>query len=179
MNQVVTPNATYLNSLTVENFGTLFSFSNQSFRTFFNILIQWLLLDYNQDFVNSVLDVLIRSFSRDDFFTYTDPFNIILFELNAEISKKRNPNTEDPNVLDVDIEELKELNKNISLLMIILEVLTTIPSISNYLRLYFQNDQKKQVFKDYSTSIICILQELKKLDIHRNQDVRNIISRSF
>jgi hypothetical protein len=175
MKQVVTTNATFLNSLTSENFGTSFSFANKSFGSFLNILIQWLLLDYNKNFVNSVFEVLIRAFKNPDFLTSKDPFNIVLFELNAEINLKKNV----PDTTPLDTLHLEELNKNVALLMIILEFLTVIPSISNYLRTYFQNAQNMQMFKDYSSSIVCILQELQKLDIHSNQEVRRIIAKLF
>lgn len=168
--KVIDKNSVYLNQITGENIGTSFDyFGNQEFRIFINDAIQWLLLDYNQDFFNSVLTVLINSFQRPDFLTDNDPFNVILFELDKTITLKINQNTENK----------KEMNDNIVLLKIILEVLTTIPNLSNTLKGIFQNKDTIKILNQYSKSIICILQKLITMDIKTNTNVRNLITGYF
>jgi hypothetical protein len=162
-NKVIMKNQNYLNSITSENIGESFNYSqNQSYRIFINDIIQWLLLDYNQDFFNSVLDVLLKCFKRTDFLNNSDPFNILLQELDNKINEK-NMDTGSVNT--------------VTLLKIILEVLTTIPSItisvSNLLT------SQKEILLQYSSSIICILNYLIQQDIKTNQGIRNLIQNYF
>ena len=159
--RVIIPNANFLNSLTPDNFDTYFAMTNASFRTFLNNLIQWLLLDYNQVFFNSVLMVLIRSFERSDFFNNPDPFNVILYELDVMITE---------NKVDID---------NTTLLKIILEVLTVIPSLSMYFQMYFKNAENITRMKKYLDTILCILKQLIQMDIHKNEAVRELITKFF
>jgi len=128
------------------------------------------LLDYNQDFFNSVLTVLSKSFEREDFFTNTDPFNVILFELDNTITKKTEDNRTVNNA---------QINNNIVLLKIILEVLTTIPNLSNALKSYFQNADNMKILKEYLSSIKCILNKLITMDIKTNTSVRKLITGYF
>ena len=169
--KVIDKNAGYLNGITSDTIGTSFHyFDKQDYRVFLNDVIQWLLLDYNEDFFNSVLTVLSNSFERKDFLTNKDPFNVILFELDSTITKKINDNATVNNV---------EINNNIILLKIILEVLTTIPNLSIALKSYFQNAYNITILHHYSNSIICILKTLITMDIKTNTNVRNLISGYF
>jgi len=169
--KVIDKNAGYLNGITSDTIGTAFHYTvKKDYRVFLNHVIQWLLLDYNQDFFNSVLTVLINSFERPDFLTNKDPFNVILFELDSTITKKINDNATVNNV---------EINNNIILLKIILEVLTTIPNLSIALKSYFQNADNIKILKEYLTSIKCILKKLITMDIKHDTRVRQLISRYF
>lgn len=169
--KVIDKNAGYLNGITSDTIGTAFHYTvDTHYRVFLNDVIQWLLLDYNKDFFNSVLTVLINSFERTDFFTNKDPFNVILFELDNTITQKTNDNATVNNV---------EINNNIVLLKIILEVLTTIPNLSIALKSYFQNADNIKVLKDYLTTIKCILNKLITMDIKNDTRVRELISRYF
>ena len=169
--KVIDKNAGYLNGITSDTIGTSFHyFDKQDYRVFLNYVIQWLLLDYNKDFFNSVLTVLSNSFERTYFFTNKDPFNVILFELDNTITQKTNDNATVNNV---------EINNNIVLLKIILEVLTTIPNLSIALKSYFQNAYNITILHHYSNSIICILKTLITMDIKTNTNVRNLISGYF
>jgi hypothetical protein len=170
--KVIDKNAGYLNGITSDTIGTAFHYNtvNTHYRVFLNDVIQWLLLDYNKDFFNSVLTVLSNSFERKDFLTNKDPFNVILFELDSTITKKINDNATVNNV---------EINNNIVLLKIILEVLTTIPNLSIALKSYFQNADNITILHHYSNSMICILKTLITMDIKTNTNVRNLISGYF
>jgi len=169
--KVIDKNAVYLNKITSDTIGTSFHyFDNKEYRIFLNDVIQWLLLDYNQDIFNSFLTVLINSFERPDFLTNKDPFNVILFELDSIITKKINDN--------VTVNKV-EINNNIVLLKIILEVLTTIPNLSNALKMYFQNAENIKILNQYLSSIKCILKTLITMDIKTNTNVRNLITGYF
>lgn len=169
--KVIDKNAGYLNGITSDTIGTSFHyFDKQDYRVFLNDVIQWLLLDYNKDFFNSVLTVLSNSFERTYFFTNKDPFNVILFELDNTITQKTNDNATVNNV---------EINNNIVLLKIILEVLTTIPNLSIALKSYFQHEDNIKVLKEYLTTIKCILKKLITMDIKNDTRVRELISRYF
>ena len=170
-NKVIDTNAVFLNGITSDTIGTAFHYTNnKEYRQFLNNVIQWILLDYNQDFFNSVLTVLTKSFERDDFFTNTDPFNVILFELDNTITKKTEDNRTVNNA---------QINNNIVLLKIILEVLTTIPNLSNALKSYFQNADNINILRQYLSSIKCILKKLITMDIKTNTSVRNLITGYF
>jgi hypothetical protein len=175
--KVIDKNAVYLNSITSDTIGTSFNyFDKQEYRVFLNHIIQWLLLDYNQDFFNSVLTVLSKSFERPDFLTNKDPFNVILFELDSTITEKTNNNQ---NPQDNKVANDPLINNNIVLLKIILEVLTTIPNLSNALKSYFQNADNINILRQYLSSIKCILTKLIKMDIKTNTNVRNLITGYF
>jgi hypothetical protein len=168
-NKVIIKNQNYLNNIKIESIGESFNYSqNQSFRIFINDVIQWLLLDYNQDFFNSVLSVLLKCFKRPDFLNSPDPFNVLLEELDNTINQKILDNA---SVNDVNVEN------TIVLLKIILEVLTTMSNVTIIVSELLIN--QKNILIQYSSSIVCILEYLIKQDIKTNQGIRNLIQNYF
>jgi hypothetical protein len=168
--KIIIKNQEYLNSITSENIGASFHYGeNKKYRNFLNDVIQWFLLDYNQDFFNSILDVLLKCFENPIFLNEeTDSFDILLFELNQKIDNKK---LESSKIQDTNI------NNNITLLKLILEVLTTIPNLVIVVSDILKN--QKIVLQNYSKSIICIITFLIKQDIKNNEKIRNLIKNYF
>jgi len=167
--KIITKNQQYLNSITSENIGASFHYGgNDKYRKFLNDVIQWFILDYNEDFFNNVLGVLLNCFKRPEFLlNNTDSFDILLDELNKMINVKtaKNSNTEDP--------KIKENNNNIFLLKLILELLTTIPALTKLVSDILIN--QKYILQQYPQSIGCIINYLMKKDIRQNEGVRKLI----
>lgn len=166
--KVILKNEQFLNNINSENIGDSFNYSeNKSYRNLINDAVQWLVLDYNQDFFNSLFVVLKNCF-KNKFYDNPDPFDMLLSELNAMINSKFELNkvTQDVNI-----------NNNIVLLKLILEILTTIPVLTKVL--YELLNNQKQLLRQYSKSIICIIEFLIKQDIKTNVKVRNLIQTYF
>lgn len=134
---------------------------NQEYRKIINETVQWLLLDFDKHFLNSILLTLKNTFSNPQFLNeqtdINERYNVLLKNLIVTINEKTSANE------DIII---------IMLLKIVLRVLN-MPNIKTTIIQQLQAQNQK--ITQFKNSIICILNYLIKIELANNEKMRLLI----
>jgi hypothetical protein len=164
-------NRGFIHSIDINNGNISESFNYEKkveFRKFIDDLVQWLLLDYNPYIFNTLLTVIYNCFENPKFLNNdTDSFQILFDNLQNVILEKMKENFN-----AVDDDKKNEIN----LLILILYVLT-IPSVTLAISNLINNN--KVVFRSNLSDIKCVINDITKIDIKKNEMVRKLITNYF
>jgi hypothetical protein len=195
--QIYEKNIEFIKSISInnDNFSVAFDFStNKQFRNFINDLLQWLLFDYNPYIFNTLLTVIYSCFNDDEFLKDNvdslddnvdslddndGSLQILFKKLQDMILYKIGQSTNDVEKTGNDVEKTGndvEKTNEINLLILILYVLT-IPSVTTAVSNFINNN--KVVFQNNLSDIICVINNIKNIDIKNNIMVRKLITNYF
>ena len=170
--KVFDKNKEFIQSISINNDNIPESFNflnNVEFRKFIDDLVQWLLLDYNPYIFNTLLTVIYNCFDNPKFLNNdTDSFQILFDNLQIMIIDKMKNENYNAN----DIEKTNEIN-----LLILILYLLTIPSVTTAVSNLINNN--KVVFRSNLSDIKCVINDITKIDIKKNEMVRKLITNYF
>jgi len=165
-------NKKFIQSISINNDNIPETFNyvnNVEFRKFIDDLVQWLLLDYNPYIFNTLLTVINNCFKNPKFLDdNADSFQILFDNLQIMIIDKM----KNENFNAVDDDKKNEIN-----LLILILYLLTIPSVTLAVSNFINNN--KVVFKNNLSDIICVINNITKIDIKKNIMVRKLITNYF
>ena len=132
---------------------------NPEYRAFVNNIIQWFLLDYNKDFLNSILEIIKNTLMNPDFLNKNinldERYNILLENVYSMISKYNNKNVE---------------------IFILLEIIFRALQMPNVRDIVIQNlKQQEDSIISFKNTIVCLLEVLIKEDLIHNPDIRKLL----
>jgi hypothetical protein len=135
---------------------------NPEFRSFVNDMVQWFLLDYNKDFLNSVLEIVKNTIEDPVFLNksvdWNERYNVLLENVYRTIERYNN-------------------NKNIDI-FILLEIILRGLRMPNTKEIIIKNITAQQdIIISYKTTIICLLNWLIKQDLIRDTEIRNLLKK--
>ena len=138
---------------------------NKEFRAFINDIVQWFLLDYDKQFLNSLLEIIKNTLENPIFLNTNidieQRYNVILDNVYAMIEKentKTNTNQE---------------NINIFILLEIILRLLRMPTIKEKIISIIQTQEKSLI--SFKKTIVCLLDFLIKEDLLHNEEIRNLL----
>ena len=138
---------------------------NKDFRAFINDIVQWFLLDYDKQFLNSLLEIIKNTLENPIFLNtnidINERYNVLLDNVYAMIEKenaKTNTNQE---------------NINIYILLEIILRLLRMPSIKQKIISIIQTQEKSLI--SFKKTIVCLLDFLIKEDLLHNEEIRNLL----
>lgn len=138
---------------------------NKEFRAFINDIVQWFLLDYDKQFLNSLLEIVKNTFENPTFLNtnidINQRYNVLLDNVYAMIEKentKTNTNHE---------------NINIFILLEIILRLLRMPTIKQKIISIIQTQEKSLI--SFKKTILCLLDFLIKEDLLHNEEIRNLL----
>jgi hypothetical protein len=143
----------------IENEKLVFN-ENPAFRKFINDIIQWFLLDYNQSFSNSLLEIIKNTIQNPVFLSKNsspdDKYNVLLMNVYTMITKYNNSE-------DVEF---------FSLLEILLRGLR-MPKVKELVLSNLQLQQDNLI--QYKSTIVCLLDNMIKKDLLHKEEIRKLI----
>jgi hypothetical protein len=133
---------------------------NPEFRKFMNDIIQWFLLDYNQEFSNCLLEIIKKTIENAVFLNKTtnpdEKYNILLLNVYDMIVKYNN----------------NEDARFFSLLQILLRGLR-MPKVKEMILSSLQPQEDNLI--QYKNTIVCLLDNIIKNDLLHKEEIRQLI----
>lgn len=135
---------------------------NPEFRSFVNDTVQWFLLDYNKDFLNSVLEIVKNTIENPVFLNKSVPweerYNVLLENVYLMIERYNN-------------------NENIDI-FILLEIILRGLRMPKVKEMIIKNITEQQdTIINFKSTIVCLLNWLIKRDLIRDTEIRNLLKK--
>ena len=149
----------FIDSIETQNFTFK---ENPEFRSFVNDTVQWFLLDYNKDFLNSVLEIVKNTIENPVF-------------LNKSVDWDRRYNVLLENV--VRMIERYNNSENIDI-FILLEIILRglrMPKVKEMIIKNIMQQEDKII--NFKTTIVCLLNWLIRQDLIRDTEIRNLLKK--
>lgn len=133
---------------------------NPEFRKFMNDIVQWFLLDYNQEFSNCLLEIIKKTIENPVFLNKTtspdEKYNVLLLNVYDMIVKYNN----------------NEDARFFSLLQILLRGLR-MPKVKEMVLSSLQQQEDNLI--QYKNTIVCLLDNIIKYDLLHKEEIRQLI----
>ena len=135
---------------------------NPEFRSFVNDMVQWFLLDYNKDFLNSVLEIVKNTIEDPVFLNksvdWNERYNVLLENVYRMIERYNN-------------------NENIDIFML-LEIILRGLRMPKVKEMIIKNITEQQdTIMNFKSTIVCLFNWLIKQDLIRDIEIRNLLKK--
>ena len=190
--KIVKKNSKYINTIDNLEINT----KTKEFKILLNDIIQWLLFNYDKEFFNILINLLINILYKFNFdkningaYIQSDntKLNIIIYTIIDVIDKLKNESIKLDAVINTNItlkttnqklnEKKKNNNNNIILLQILLKlIVNNLLIISNFLLTINENYNKNKGIVLSKNIILCILHKILIMDIAQNEEIKKLIS---
>jgi hypothetical protein len=135
---------------------------NPEFRSFVNDMVQWFLLDYNKDFLNSVLEIVKNTIEDPVFLNksvdWDERYNVLLENVYRMIERYNN-------------------NENIDIFML-LEIILRGLRMPKVKEMIIKNITEQQdTIMNFKSTIVCLFNWLIKQDLIRDTEIRNLLKK--
>lgn len=157
-------NFKFINGINENNLSQNFDFGNNpEFRKLLSDIIQWFILDYNKQFVNSILGIIKNTIIDPDFLNknidINERYNVLLLNVCNMIDKFNDTNSQE----NIDIN---------ALLRILLKVLTFNNVKQNIMGIISAQGDTITSLKNI---IVCLLDNLMKTDLLHDEKIRGVL----
>ena len=135
---------------------------NPEFRSFVNDTVQWFLLDYNKNFLNSILEIVKNTLENPVFLNksidWDERYNVLLENVYRMIQQYNN-------------------NENIDIFVLLKIILRGLrmPKVKEMIITTLKSQEDKII--DFKTTIICLLNWLIREDLIRDIEIRNLLKK--
>jgi len=135
---------------------------NPEFRSFVNDTVQWFLLDYNKNFLNSVLEIVKNTLENPVFLNksvdWDERYNVLLENIYLMIERYNN-------------------NENIDIFMLLEIILRGLrmPKVKEMIIKNIMEQEDKII--NFKTTILCLLNWLIRQDLIRDTEIRNLLKK--
>jgi hypothetical protein len=158
LKNILLSNYNFINSL--ENRQLDFK-QDREFRKFINDIVQWFLLDYDRQFFNSLLEIVIKTLENPDFLNNEYPWSIRYGLLLLNVYQM------------LEFYNNKEESIDTFILLQILLRLLRMPKVEEIITKNI--DQQQTQLINYRNTIVCLLDTLIKQDLLHNPNIRELI----
>ena len=135
---------------------------NPEFRSFVNDTVQWFLLDYNKNFLNSVLEIVKNTLENPVFLNksvdWDERYNVLLENVYLMIERYNN-------------------SENIDIFMLLEIILRGLrmPKVKEMIIKSITEQEDKII--NFKTTILCLLNWLIRQDLIRDTEIRNLLKK--
>lgn len=189
---IIKNNSSYINTIDKSDINT----TTIEFKKMLNDVIQWLLFNYDKDFFNVIINILINivykfNFDKNSSGAYIQSdntkLNIIIYTIIDVIIKLKNDNIKLTEIINnnkslkisdpkLDQHQKNNIN-NIILLKIILKIIfNNLLVIVNFLLTINENYNKNKGIILSKNIILCVLHKILNMNISQNDEIKKLIS---